>query len=151
MTSIRKQTITRWLAITAGACLISYAAQAPALMATLSALQALEVYDANTMPFIIGFALLVAMGSGFWLARQSRTATIIEYSTLTAAILFITSAIVMALVTLWEMNSGQNATDPAGPALGAAIAAVFVAGNIAQGAICLTIGLVLRRKRRLAV
>ncbi|MFC0281153.1 hypothetical protein, partial [Falsigemmobacter intermedius] len=64
MTSIRKQTITRWLAITAGACLISYAAQAPALMATLSALQALEVYDANTMPFIIGFALLlVAMAS----------------------------------------------------------------------------------------
>ncbi|WP_206616388.1 hypothetical protein, partial [Falsigemmobacter intermedius] len=49
-------------------------------------LQALEVYDANTMPFIIGFALLVAMGSGFWLARRSRTATIIEYSTLTAAI-----------------------------------------------------------------
>ncbi|RRH74452.1 hypothetical protein [Falsigemmobacter faecalis] len=117
MTSIKKQTITRWLAITAGACLISYAAQTLALMATLSALQALEVYDANTMPFIIGFALLVAMGSGFWLARQSRTATIIEYSTLTAAILFITSAIVMALVTLWEIELAKTQLILPGPHL----------------------------------
>lgn len=142
MISKTRETVIRWLAIVGGALLLAYAAYTPLVMLFF----ALPTPPNDVV--IMGAMAVLLVGSVAWLRKQDRAKTIVEYSTLAAAALFVVSVICIIGTTLYEFTSNQQASDPGGPALAVTLVIMFSAVYVVQAVVCLAVGLVLRRGRR---